>query len=396
MFGRNRTNKEEQGASSPTPSAMEEGRAKPKQRRSSKNNKKKQVLDLPARRNSHKCFLLVSLLTALSAVWMAIGQVLGIVVYENTVVTYTLRGYVILLCVLVVLVELEWPQPVREMFLFRHWVSRGLFYTFIGVVGMQENESSDVVITKTDSDVYEMMSDIVIVVAWNMVGCGLLYIVMGLLCLHYVLKRLRVDYEERVQRAQERNEGKDDDGMEENEENNNTSGYDSTQQEALEAAQSAFAEEQGPNNVKWSKTEVKNSKNEGEGEKEAEKAAADRDEQPAWTMVKESDDDESVNGEKSSTEAIEIDAEETQQTPSWAEETDHSVVSSNSVKASTSYEETKNSDTADEVRNDDVSVENSVEVEHQQSTKGSQDTTDHSKNEEETVSQKEAAKESPS
>jgi len=384
MFGRHR-NKEEQGASSATPSAMEEGRAKPKQRRS-KNNKKKQVLDLPARRNSHKCFLLVSLLTALSAVWMAIGQVLGIIVYENTIVTYTLRGYVILLCLLVVLVELEWPQAVREMFLFRHWVSRGLFYTFIGVVGMQENESSDVVITKTDSEAYEMMSDIVIVVAWNMVGCGLLYIVMGLLCLHYVLKRLRVDYQERVQSAKERNEGEDDEGIKEEEENDDTSGYDSTQQEALKIAQTAFAEDNGPNNVKWSTTEVKNSKYEGEGEKEAENVAEDSDEQPSWAVDKESD-DESVNGEKSSTEAIKVDAKETHQPPSWTEETDHSVVSSDSATASTN----KKTDTSDDVSNEDARrEEKGAEIEHQQ------DPSDSSKDEEETVSQEEAPEESSS
>jgi len=155
----------------------------------------------PARNLCHKLFILISVLTGLCALWMAIGQVLGFVVYENTPVEYTLRAYIIVFCILVILVELEWTKFVRESRLLSNWITRGLIYVFIGVLGLQENEG----IVKEGATGYETMLEIVKAVAWNMIGCGLLYFVMGICCLQLVLDRMRKHYQERVVRAKQHN-----------------------------------------------------------------------------------------------------------------------------------------------------------------------------------------------
>lgn len=178
--------------------------------RSANNDKK---LDyVPARRLFHKLFILISILTCLCALWMIVGQVLGFVVYENSPVDYVLRAYIIVFCIFVVLVEIEWPAFARETTLLHNWILRGLLYVFIGVLGLQENDA----VVKDGSEHYATMLEICKAVAWNMVGCGLLYLIMGVLCLQLVLNRMRTSYQARLARAKklnssEKQEGNDED-----------------------------------------------------------------------------------------------------------------------------------------------------------------------------------------
>lgn len=332
MFGRRR--KEESSSSPPSAAAGGSSKNEAAANSNKPGRRRRKLDDIPARRNVHKVFILIAVLTSLCALSMAVGQILGTFVYENTVVTYVLRGYVILLCGLVLLIELEWPRPVRETPIFRNWVTRGLLYAFIGVVGMQENESSDVVLTK-DSEAYEMMSDVVIAVAWNMIGCGLLYIVMGLLCLHYVLNRLREDYQERLQLARERQNEDDDIDVEEGAEG------DAVLQE-LNSTQSAFVDVENQN-IDWpddNKSEETSKKKEAEGK---EKRGNEDPDQPSWA----NDNSESVT-EKSSTDEedgkkLSVDADNKQ--PSWAKEEDDAS-SKLSIKESLSRTATKEDDDA--------------------------------------------------
>ena len=152
----------------------------------------------PRRKPLHVFFILISILTALSALNMGIGQFLGIAFAQVGPIQYVMRIYVILLCVLTILNELEWPSFVRESTILSWWVTRGAFYCFIGVLGLEEN----------DVDIYKVNGrnaalGYIKVVAWLMIGCGILYFVMGVVCLQFVLKRMREDYKQRCERAKE-------------------------------------------------------------------------------------------------------------------------------------------------------------------------------------------------
>jgi len=160
--------------------------------------------EIPARRLLHKCFILFSVLTALAAFWMAVGQVLGILVQQNGPVQYALRAYVILFCFLVILVELEWPRFTRDSPLLHCWISRGVVYVFLGVIGMQENDSAEA--KNEDAENYEILSDIAKAVSYNMAGCGVVYCIMGIFCLQKLLGRLRKSYQARLERAKKRNQ----------------------------------------------------------------------------------------------------------------------------------------------------------------------------------------------
>lgn len=156
----------------------------------------------PRRKPLHVFFILVSIVAALSALNMGIGQFLGIAFAQIGPVQYVLRIYVILLCVLVILNELEWTRLTRDSTILSWWVTRGAFYCFIGVLGLEEN----------DVNVYDQNQEIhgrdaalgyIKVVAWLMIGCGILYFVMGVLCMQLLLKRMREDYKQRIDRARE-------------------------------------------------------------------------------------------------------------------------------------------------------------------------------------------------
>lgn len=136
---------------------------------------------------------------------MAVGQFLGIYFQSVGPIQYVLRIYVIILCLLVMANELEWTIFTRDSMILKHWITRGLFYAFIGVLGLEENDTTSS--RHADTHGYIISLQFIKAVAWIMIGCGTLYFGMGMLCLHYYYNRLRDDYQERVERARQARQG---------------------------------------------------------------------------------------------------------------------------------------------------------------------------------------------
>lgn len=153
----------------------------------------------PTRHPVHKCFLLISCLTVLAALSMGLGQVLGISFQMVGPIQYVMRLYVIALCLLVIMAELEWTTFARDSLILNVWITRGLIYAFIGTLGLEENDRSAQ--TYSDHRFFTFMQLYVKLVAWMMIGFGALYFFMGIFCLQIVYKRIRNDYQERLLRA---------------------------------------------------------------------------------------------------------------------------------------------------------------------------------------------------
>lgn len=128
---------------------------------------------------------------------MGVGQLVGVLVQRTGPIQYILRIYVIALCCLVVLVEKEWT----ESKILHNWVTRGLCYGFIGLLGLEENDREHHQSGNEGWAEFNAMERYVSVVAWIMVACGVLYFGMGIFCLQLVYNKLRRDYKERCQRA---------------------------------------------------------------------------------------------------------------------------------------------------------------------------------------------------
>ena len=146
----------------------------------------------------HRCFQLLRIITIISALNMGLGQLVGIFVEFVTPTQYVLRVYVMLLSALAALNELEWTRYATDSTLLKVWVTRGFFYSFIGVLGLEENSS-----TPKRLEVSAVLLSYVRVVAWLMVACGAIYTILGCACLQLVQDRLRKDFEQKKERARE-------------------------------------------------------------------------------------------------------------------------------------------------------------------------------------------------
>lgn len=143
--------------------------------------------------------IMVSTLAGLTATGMMLGQALGFLFQVGGPIQYFLRFYVVLLSLIVILSECECTKFIRESGILKHWMSRGLLYAFVGLLGLEQMDTSSS--RNQDRRGFQVSMKFMEGVAWVMVGCGVLYFVMGAFCLHLVLNRLRHDYQERLTRA---------------------------------------------------------------------------------------------------------------------------------------------------------------------------------------------------
>ena len=141
------------------------------------------------------------MVSGIAALNMFIGQVVGIFFQEDGPIQYVLRFYVMLLCALAILVELEWTRFGRESKVLQNWITRGSYYGFIGVIGLEENDTSRG--KNTGNENFDVSHNFLKVVAWTMIGVGILYFLLGVFCGQLYYNRRREDYERRLGRAAE-------------------------------------------------------------------------------------------------------------------------------------------------------------------------------------------------
>eukprot|EP00538_Stauroneis_constricta_P006908 CAMPEP_0119551090 /NCGR_PEP_ID=MMETSP1352-20130426/4454_1 /TAXON_ID=265584 /ORGANISM="Stauroneis constricta, Strain CCMP1120" /LENGTH=218 /DNA_ID=CAMNT_0007597099 /DNA_START=162 /DNA_END=818 /DNA_ORIENTATION=+ len=167
----------------------------------------------PQRKCLHQCFVLVNAITVTTALLMIIAQVLGMYFKELSLVDYVVRFYMIGLCMTVVLNELEWTSMVKDSQLLQNWITRGLVYAFIGILGIEQfqaspefrGHSNDEDDGDDDSETGNPFNAAALRFIWIisnvMVGVGCLYVVMGVCCMQIISRRLRTDYDERLVHA---------------------------------------------------------------------------------------------------------------------------------------------------------------------------------------------------
>ncbi|CAN0089687.1 unnamed protein product [Ectocarpus sp. 12 AP-2014] len=124
--------------------------------------------------------LLLNAITVIAAlgVGVAQGMVLG---YHKDLSpeSVAVRCYNILFCMLIIMAELEWTTTVREMFVLHSWIPRGVVYSFVGVLVLEEEDEKGL-----DLGGFGLY---ITIIAWIMVGIGALYFLLGLCC----VKRIR-------------------------------------------------------------------------------------------------------------------------------------------------------------------------------------------------------------
>lgn len=156
----------------------------------------------PKRHLVHQFFRCVKGLVVFCAVNMGVGQLIGIAYEVVDPIQYVMRIYVILLTFLVVMNELEWTKYTKDSTLLNLWITRGLFYAFVGVLGLEENATSPARQNGSDAS-SNMALSYLSLVAWLMVAAGCLYTCFGAFCLQLLYDKFRREYNQKLDRAKE-------------------------------------------------------------------------------------------------------------------------------------------------------------------------------------------------
>eukprot|EP00592_Proboscia_alata_P006053 CAMPEP_0194354196 /NCGR_PEP_ID=MMETSP0174-20130528/2407_1 /TAXON_ID=216777 /ORGANISM="Proboscia alata, Strain PI-D3" /LENGTH=170 /DNA_ID=CAMNT_0039123055 /DNA_START=14 /DNA_END=523 /DNA_ORIENTATION=- len=101
----------------------------------------------PRRSCMQRLFLLIRFIAIMGSLAMATGQLVEITYGVLANVEYVLRVYMIIFCFVMIVNELKCTRFVSSG-LLSNWITRGAIYTFVGVIGIQENnvdEYGDVV-----------------------------------------------------------------------------------------------------------------------------------------------------------------------------------------------------------------------------------------------------------
>ena len=159
----------------------------------------------PQRNWFHKFTRFIGCIVSLSTLLMGSAQIVGIAYQAETPIQYVVHVYVLLLCFLALLTELEWTSMVTDSKILHNWVTRGMFYALIGTLGLLQDETEELKL-KSDTSLpsRDVTMNFIHGVAWLMIACGLLYFCLGLLCCQRLVKKFREKHAVRLEMASEK------------------------------------------------------------------------------------------------------------------------------------------------------------------------------------------------
>mmetsp|Transcript_10278 Transcript_10278/g.15025 ORF Transcript_10278/g.15025 Transcript_10278/m.15025 type:complete len:199 (-) Transcript_10278:83-679(-) len=151
----------------------------------------------PRRTCGHRIFVFINVIAGFIALAMAVGQLVGIVYYEVNPIHFVVRIYMVIFCILMFLNEIACTSFIRDSRVLNNWISRGLIYSFVGIMGVSQNEVHSASSSTKKGAVAAFTY--VEVVAWAMVAIGVLYLLMGLLCCQRIANGMQEEYAERAE-----------------------------------------------------------------------------------------------------------------------------------------------------------------------------------------------------
>mmetsp|Transcript_23150 Transcript_23150/g.34288 ORF Transcript_23150/g.34288 Transcript_23150/m.34288 type:complete len:221 (-) Transcript_23150:31-693(-) len=146
----------------------------------------------PSRTCAHKIFVSYSAIAGIFAGLLGLGQFLGMAIEDlpaevNEAVRYSLSIYLIIMCGLAVLTELEWFSFIIKSRLLTNWVSRGLVYIFMSLLSIDQASLGE---TTNERELRFIK-----VVSYIFAAIGVGYFGMGCLCMQIWLSKLREEHQ---------------------------------------------------------------------------------------------------------------------------------------------------------------------------------------------------------
>ena len=106
-----------------------------------------------------------------------------------------LCAYLIMFGVLIIITETNvWGLGDRFNKLLNFWFLRGPFYVFIGIQGLNQLANAVMRIDGGLELSRMFYRNLITIVSWMMIGVGILYFAMGILCLHHLYDKQNKEY----------------------------------------------------------------------------------------------------------------------------------------------------------------------------------------------------------
>ena len=135
-------------------------------------------------------FLCLSIFSILSAIGIIIAQI-GTLSYDGRSLTsmpqtVAIRAYGVLFASIIIFTELRWTKMINESTFLQNWVTRGLFYVFVGLLTLEQNQE------KAVQPNWIVLYVEVIGLILNTIG--ILYTFMGIMCLKRIKDQKEAEY----------------------------------------------------------------------------------------------------------------------------------------------------------------------------------------------------------
>lgn len=160
----------------------------------------------------YNCFKYFHMITALVPAFMMVAQIVAWIIFATSTdyMEMILRSYVIVFCILFIQAELRIgvQSGIITTSPLNNWMYRGFIYTFVGIIG---TEMSLAALGHFYPELPGFEGMIVSIIlkssSYAMIGLGVLYIVMSVLCLQKVFQGAEQAHQERlVEQLAETNE----------------------------------------------------------------------------------------------------------------------------------------------------------------------------------------------
>lgn len=153
----------------------------------------------------HLYFDLVSMVTTIVALCMLLSQVLPLVFDRNDedsdsalgLVQMALRIYMGIFCVGAICAEQE-VLVINKIPILHSWMIRGLTYSFLGLIGLEQSVAVN--FNEDGSSSGRHASLFIKFSSFALTFMGLLYFVMGLLCMRNIRKNAKKEYDLRLEK----------------------------------------------------------------------------------------------------------------------------------------------------------------------------------------------------
>lgn len=146
--------------------------------------------------------MLISAFASFVSGLMLLTQGMTFVILSSNWIQVILRVYVITFCVMFILAELQVQYFLKHVQAFKNWFHRGFLYSFMGVISMEESVASlGQQFPELPGFMEYMVSLLLRICSIAMFAIGVLYMLMGVLCLRGVWETMQERHNIQMQRT---------------------------------------------------------------------------------------------------------------------------------------------------------------------------------------------------